>query len=230
MDRPATIELAGVTVLTDEQVVERVLHGETALFEILMRRHNQRLYRAARAIVRDDGEAEDVIQEAYVRAFAHLDQFAGRAAFSTWLTRIAVHEALARVRRRGRFVALEDEETDGSEMTTFRSSADVEQHAATHELGRVVEAAIDTLPDAFRAVFILRQVEEMSTAEAAAVLDIPEETVKTRLHRARGLLRKSLEQWTGEAARSAFAFGSARCDRVVAAVLARIQTNAPAIS
>jgi RNA polymerase sigma-70 factor (ECF subfamily) len=226
MNRTVNIERTGVCGPTDEQVVERVLHGETALFEIVMRRANQRLYRAARAIIRDD-EAEDVIQEAYMYAFAHLDQFAGRAAFSTWLTRIVVHEALARRRRRGRFVPLPNEEADGNEMTAFISPADVEQDAAAHELGRVLEAAIDTLPDAFRVVFMLREVEEMSTAETAVVLDIPEETVKTRLHRARGLLRKSLEQGAGEALPSAFAFGSARRDRLVSAVLARIQAGLP---
>jgi RNA polymerase sigma-70 factor (ECF subfamily) len=225
MDGTVMIDLADTSVLSDEQVVARVLQGETALFEILMRRHNQRVYRAARAVVRNDAEAEDILQEAYVRAFAHLDQFAGRAAFSTWLTRIAVHEALARLRRLGRGATLPDGDTD--DMTELRSSDDVEERASAHELRPVLEAAIDTLPDSFRAVFMLRTVEEMSTAETAVVLDIPEETVKTRLHRARGLLRKSLERSAGEGLRAAFGFGAARCDRVVAAVLARIQRRPP---
>ena len=223
------MQLPGVTRLDDEEIVARVLRGETALFEILMRRHNQRLYRAARAVVRDAGEAEDVVQEAYVRAFEHLDQFAGRATFKTWLVRIAVHEALARARRRGRVVELPDDDTGGGDMTAFTSPIDVEHSAAARELRAVVETAIDGLPDAFRVVFVLRKIEEMSTAETAAALDIPEETVKTRLHRARGLLRKSIERSVGEGLRSAFAFGAERCDRIVAAVLARIGNEPPAI-
>jgi len=222
MDERAEIVPARVSGLSDEQVVARVRRGETALFEIIMRRYNQRLYRAARAILRDDGEAEDVVQEAYVRAFTHLDQFAGRAAFGTWLTRIAVHEALARARRRGRLQPLGDEGSEGDDMTAFRSAADVEKQAADRELGRVLETAIEALPDPFRAVFVLREVEEMSTAETAAALDLREETVKTRLHRARALLRRALYAGTREAAHAVFQFGFARCDRVVAAVFGRI--------
>ena len=200
--------------LSDEEVVERVLRGETALFEIVMRRYNDRLYRAARAIVGDD-EAEDVMQDAYVRAYTHLDQFAGRARFSTWLTRIAVHEALARARRAGRFVEL-DEDTMGA---TSRSP---EQRVGERELGRTLEAAVDGLPAAYRAAFMLRDVEGMSTAEAAECLDIPAETVKTRLHRARALVRASVESRVGAIATEAFRFHLSRCDRVVATVLARI--------
>jgi len=218
MDERAEIVPARVSGLSDEQVVARVRRGETALFEVIMRRYNQRLYRAARAILHDDGEAEDVVQEAYVRAFTHLDQFAGRAAFGTWLTRIAVHEALARARRRGRLQSLGDEGAEGDDMTAFRSAADVEKQAADRELGRVLEAAIEALPDPFRAVFVLREIEEMSTAETAAVRD----PVKTRLHRARALLRRALYAGTREAAHEVFQFGFARCDRVVAAVLGRI--------
>jgi len=203
----------------DHEVVSRVKAGDTALFEVLMRRYNQRLYRAARAIVRDDREAEDVMQDAYVRAYEHLAQFAGEARFSTWLTRIAVHEALARVRRRGRFVDLEEV------MPAVPSPArGPEQRAADGELRRVLEAAIDELPDVYRCAFMLREVEGLSTAETGECLDIPPETVKTRLHRARGLLRRSLEARLGEAA-TVFQFGFARCDRVVAAVLARIQPH-----
>jgi len=229
MDARAEIVPARASGLSDEEVVARVRRGETALFEVIMRRYNQRLYRAARAILRDDGEAEDVVQEAYVRAFTHLGQFAGRAAFATWLTRIAVHEALARARRRGLLRPLGDEGTEGDDMTAFRSAADVEKEAAGRELGRMLEAAIEALPDPFRAVFVLREIEEMSTAETAAVLELREETVKTRLHRARALLRRALYAGTREAAREVFQFGFARCDRVVAAVLERIgQTQGPA--
>jgi len=223
MDERAEIVVpARVSGLSDEEIVARVRCGETALFEVIMRRYNQRLYRAARAILRDDAEAEDVLQEAYVRAFTHLDQFAGRAAFGTWLTRIAVHEALARARRRGLFQRLGDEGADGDDMRAFRSAADVEKQVADHELRHVLEAAIAALPDPFRAVFVLREVEEMSTAETAAVLDVREETVKTRLHRARALLRRALYGATRGAVNEVFQFGAVRCDRVVAAVLERI--------
>jgi RNA polymerase sigma-70 factor (ECF subfamily) len=222
MDGRAEIVPARVSGLSDEEIVARVRRGETALFEVIMRRYNQRLYRAARAILRDDGEAEDVMQEAYVRAFAHLRQFAGRAAFGTWLTRIAVHEALARARRRGLFQSPGREGVEGDDMTAFRSAVDVEKQVADRELGRMLESAVEGLPDPFRTVFVLREIEEMSTAETAAVLDIREETVKTRLHRARALLRRALYAGTREAAHEVFQFGFARCDRVVAAVLRRI--------
>jgi len=207
--------------LSDEEVVEKVRQGEPALFEIIMRRYNQRLYRAARAIV-GDAEAEDVLQDAYVRAYTHLDQFAGRAKFSTWLTRIAIHAALARVRKSGRLVEIEDD------MPQLESTArGPEKQVADRELADVLEAAVDALPPSFRTVFMLREVEGLSTAEAADCLDIPEETVKTRLHRARGLLRRSLYARLGQSATATFQFGFARCDRVVAAVLGRIASFTP---
>jgi RNA polymerase sigma-70 factor (ECF subfamily) len=205
--------------LSDEDVVARVRQGEVALFEIIMRRYNQRLYRVARTIVGDD-EAEDVLQDAYVRAYAHLDQFAGRAKFSTWLTRIAIHAALARARKAGRVVEIEDD------MLQLESTArGPETQVADRELADVLEAAVESLPPSFRAVFMLREVEGLSTAEAADCLDIPEETVKTRLHRARGLLRRSLYARLGDAAPATFQFGFARCDRIVARVLAKIAPN-----
>jgi RNA polymerase sigma-70 factor (ECF subfamily) len=207
---------------TDEEIVARVRAGETGLFELLMRRYNQRVYRVICAMLGDRGEAEDVTQDAYVRAFEHLDQFAGRARFSTWLTRIAVHEASARLRRRGRLVPIEDT------METLPSpDAGPEQGAADHELGRVLEAAVAALPHAFGSVFMLRDVEGLSTAETAACLEINAETVKTRLHRARALLRNHITARVGAAARDAFRFDGARCDRMVAAVLARIAAGRP---
>jgi RNA polymerase sigma-70 factor (ECF subfamily) len=205
---------------TDEEIVERVLGGETTLFELLMRRYNQRLYRVTRAIVRDEAEAEDVTQDAYVRAFEHLDQFAGRARFSTWLTRIAVHEASARLRRRGRQIDIEE-----SMPTLASAAAGPEQRAADHELGQVIEAAVDALPQVYGSVFMLREVEGLSTAETAACLDINGETVKTRLHRARALLRNHITARIGVAARETFQFAGARCDRTVAAVMARITSS-----
>jgi RNA polymerase sigma-70 factor (ECF subfamily) len=212
-----TASASQLTTATDEDIVARVLGGETALFELLMRRHNQRLYRVARGIVGDDAEAEDVTQEAYVRAFQHLGQFAGRAKFSTWLTRIAVHEASARRRRRGRQIDVQE-----SMPALASPAAGPEQRAADQELGRAIEAAMDALPAVYGAVFMLREVEGLSTAETAACLEINEETVKTRLHRARLLLRNHITARVGAAARESFQFAGARCDRTVAAVMARI--------
>ena len=206
-----------LAVLSDEEVVDRILAGETALFELLMRRYNQRLYRVTRALLGDNGEAEDVTQDAYVRAFEHLDQFAGRARFSTWLTRIAVHEASARLRRRSRLIDIEE-----SMPTLASAAAGPEQRAADHELGRAIEAAVDALPEVYGSVFMLREVEGLSTAETAACLEINEETVKTRLHRARALLRNHITARIGATVRETFQFAGARCDRTVAAVMARI--------
>ena len=206
--------------LSDEEIVSRVIAGDTPLFEVLMRRHNQRVFRAARAIVRDDREAEDVMQEAYVNAYTHLAQFDRRARFSTWLTRIAVYEALARVRRRRRFEPLDDAPSETIVPTT--STPDPERQAFGRELGKLIESAVDDLGDGYREVFMLRQVEGLSTAETAQVLGVSEEVVKTRLSRARHAIQRDLLDRTGAAAATAFTFGQARCDCVVAAVLARI--------
>ncbi len=205
-----------VSSAPDEEVLERVRAGEHELYEILMRRYNQRLYRVARSILRNDAEAEDVMQEAYVRAFEHLDQFAGEAMFSTWLTKIAVHEALRRVRRGAR---MEDLEV----MADVRSDTrDPERQAYDRELRLALESAVDALPESYRLVFVLRAVEGLSVAETAACLDLGQEAVKTRLHRARHLLRRDLEQRAGIVAAEAFPFHLSRCGRVVGEVLRRI--------
>ncbi|HXH07690.1 MAG TPA: RNA polymerase sigma factor [Vicinamibacterales bacterium] len=213
--------------LSDMEIVSRVRAGETALFEILVRRYNQRLYRVARAILRDEAEAEDAMQQAYVNAYLHLDQFADRASFSTWLTRIAAHEALARARRRARAapaVAIDDPPPRAEEGMSLLSSSDPspEHQAFAGELRALLEAAIDALPQAYRSVFVLREVEGLSTAETAECLDLSEEAVKTRLHRAKQLLREALYDRAGVAAPEAFQFHLARCDRVVAGVFERL--------
>jgi RNA polymerase sigma-70 factor (ECF subfamily) len=207
---------------SDAEIIQQVLAGNTALFELLMRRYNERIYRAARSIVRDEQEAEDVMQQAYVNAFTHLRQFNGSAQFSTWLTRIAINEALARVRRRGRYEALDD---DLSNVEPFMSTNPVqnpERQAFVGELRGLLEWAIDTLPDGMREVFVLRDVEGLSTAEVAASLDVSEDVVKTRLSRGRAALRRALLERTGASAPEAFRFYRPRCDRVVQQVLARI--------
>jgi RNA polymerase sigma-70 factor, ECF subfamily len=203
--------------LSDEVIVERIVAGDAALFEILMRRYNQRVYRAVRAVLRDDDQAEDVMQQAYLNAYAHLRQFERRSQFSTWLTRIAVNEALARRgKRRG-------EEKDETMMELVASSApDPEQQTLASELREVMQREVEALSDGFRSVFVLRDVEGLSTAETADTLGISEDLVKTRLHRARTQLRDNLYRRAGVTLESLFAFGNARCDSVVAAVMARL--------
>jgi RNA polymerase sigma-70 factor, ECF subfamily len=212
--------------LSDEEVVERVRAGETAWFEILMRRYNRRLFRVSRSILSDDAEAEDVMQDAYVRAYTHLDQFDGRASFATWLTKIAVHEALARLRRRRRLVEM-DAFTEASEEQRMPVSKtpSPEQEVLIRTLGIILESAINQLPAAYRSVFMLREVEEMSTAETAECLGISEEAVKVCLHRARARLRKAITAETRLATASAFQFDGARCDRIVSAVFERLSSS-----
>jgi RNA polymerase sigma-70 factor (ECF subfamily) len=213
--------------LSDTEVVRRVLEGERPLFEILMRRYNQRLFRVARSILRDPTEAEDVMQHTYVEAYRHLAQFAGRARFSTWLTKIAVYESLARARRRTRLQAPPPAFEEGDDaMSAMPSPApDPEEQAATTEARTLLETAIRALPEAYRSVFVLREVEALSTAETAACLEVTEETVKTRLHRARALLREDLLARVGSAARIAFTFHLSRCDVVVAGVYGRLSRD-----
>jgi RNA polymerase sigma-70 factor, ECF subfamily len=222
MDTIAVRESAG-SELTDVEVVERVKAGDTALYEILMRRYNQRLYRVARAILRDDAESEDVMQDAYVRAYEHLEQFAGRAPFSTWLTRIAVHEALARLRQRTRNPQLDDTDDDGElAMNVTATSPGPEENASRAETIQLLEEAVLGLPEQYRIVVTLRDIEDLSTAETAAALDLTEENVKVRLHRGRALARNRLLARLGAGAKQAFPFMGARCDRVVAGVFARL--------
>jgi len=201
--------------------VAGVLAGEVGLFEILMRRYNRRLYRIARAIVRD--EAEDTVQQAYLNAYANLDRFAGRASFATWLTRIAVNEALRRTAQRWRFEVLDENSETGREgIGKLKTVGDMEHQMTLRELSGALERAIDELPHQLRGVFVLCDVEQLSTAEAAQVLETKEVTVRTRLHRARRLLRRTLLTHFGEAAAHVFDFGMARCDHLVAVVLSRL--------
>ena len=222
------MNLAAWVGTADEDVVKRVLAGETGLYEILMRRYNQRLYRVARSILRNDVDAEDVMQEAYVRAYQHLNQFAGEAKFSTWLTKIAVYEALGRLRRQRRTENL-GSVLDSDRHVMARMTADTrdpERQAYDHELRVVLEGAVDSLPEIYRMVFVLRSVEGLSVAETAGCLDIGAEAVKTRLHRARSLLRKDLQERAGLVTAQTFPFHLSRCDRVVEAVFRKIAPGA----
>lgn len=209
--------------MSDEEVIGRVKAGETAFFEVLMRRYNQRVYRVARAVIKDEAEAEDIMQQAYVNAYTHLGQFEERSQFSTWLTRIAIHEALARRRRtRPTEPLATDGESDPMETLTAQGP-DPERQAYAGELRRMLEATVDALPETYRLVFMLRDVEGLSTAETAEGLEIGEEAVKTRLHRARAMVRRSLYERAGAEGPQAFHFHLSRCDRVVAGVFSKIR-------
>ncbi len=225
-------ERAAWGALSDEEVVRRVLEGDRPLYEVLVRRYNQRLYRVARAIVRDDAEAEDVMQQVYVQGYTHLHQFAGRAQFSTWLTKIAVYESLARARRRARETPRARSAREGDDVLGRLPSAepDPEQQAWRAEVRVLLEAAIEAIPATHRAVFVLREVEGLSTSETASCLDVSEDVVKTRLHRARGYLRAELLERAGLASATAFSLHLSRCDRIVAGVFARLARETPATS
>ena len=214
----ATLPMMGTAALSDEEVVQRVLEGETPLYEVVMRRYNTRLYRVARAILRNDAEAEDVMQDAYVRAYQHLRQFAGRAKFSTWLTRIAVHEALARLEKANRFENWDDMNGNGEKTISPVLPPDPESVTATGEMSRILERLIEKLPHPYRLVVMMRDVEEMTTAETADCLSLTEDNVKIRLHRAHRLLRKELYSKAKISTAKAFPFYAPRCDRVVANV------------
>jgi RNA polymerase sigma-70 factor (ECF subfamily) len=204
----------------DSVIVARVLAGDVAAFETLIRRHNRSVFRAARAIVGTDHEAEDVMQEAYVAAYTHLKDFGGRARFSTWLIRIAVFEALGRKRRAKRVTSFDDADFLEEPVANSRSP---ENAASDTELRGLLERAVDGLPVGFRAVFMMRSVEELTVEETAEALNIPAETVRTRHHRARALLRDSLAQTVEGSAPRAFDFHLSRCDRITASVLDRIR-------
>jgi len=213
--------------LGDEDLAARARNGDRDAFRAIMQRCNQRLFRVARGIVRDDAEAEDVLQEAYARAFAAIGRFRGDSALSTWLTRIVLNEARGRLRRQRTTVALDQIETaqaTGGQVLAFPSLAgeDPERSAAGAEIRRLLERAVDGLPEPFRLVFMLREVEECTVEETAATLGIKPETVKTRLFRARRLLRKALDDTLSDALIGAYPFLGARCERIQDAVIRRL--------
>jgi len=206
---------------SDEDVVRRVLAGDTAVFEVLMRRYNQRLYRVARGILRNHADAEDVLQQAYLNAYAHLHQYEHRGSFAGWLTRIAVRGAFARHRQLAGATALESTVGDGPLDSIPSPSPDPEQAALSGELREDLETIIDSLAQTYRPVFVLREVEGLSTSETAEALGLSEDVVKTRLRRARAMLRGALAG-DGRRPGDLLRFGFEQCDRVVAAVLARL--------
>lgn len=223
---------AAYTGMNEAELVMRARKGEREAFRALMQRGNQRLFRIARAVMHDDNEAEDVVQEAYVRGFTNLSSFRGEASIYTWLTRIVLNEANGRRRRQRTQVGLdiiEALEKRGSHVIMFptvAASPNPEADVARLEVRHVLEQAIDELPTDFRVVFMMRDVEECSIAETAAALGIREETVKTRLHRARRLLRGMLSERLASTVGEAFPFLGQRCERITETVLDRLLPEA----
>jgi RNA polymerase sigma-70 factor (ECF subfamily) len=221
-----TLELEA---LSDADLVALACRRHAGAFRLIMQRHNRRLYRVARSVLGDAAEAEDVVQEAYVRAFAALDGFRTDASLATWLTRIALNEGLGRLRRRRPSVGLEvldsPKERDGMRVIPFpgsNSAPSPEQAAARQEIRQVLERAIDGLPEHFRTVFVMRDVEGINVEETAAHLALRPETVRTRLHRARAQLRRTLTAELASTVTEAFPFAGPRCAGLADAVLARL--------
>lgn len=215
--------------LPDVALAARIVQGDRDAFTVLMRRHNRTLYRAARGILRNDADAEDAVQDAWLHAYTAIGDFRGDAKLSTWLTRIAVNAALQRLRKRKRTAEIihmdgdADMDLPAVDGTPPAMAPDRPDLAAMRsETRRLLEQAVDLLPEAFRIVFVLRAVEEMSVEETAVVLGVPEATVRSRFFRARGQLRESLAREIDLAVEHAYGFAGARCDRIVARVLARL--------
>jgi RNA polymerase sigma-70 factor (ECF subfamily) len=212
--------------LDEMELVRRMLARDGDAFRAVMQAYNRRLYRIARSILRNDADAEDVVQEAYVRAFTHLEGFRGDASLATWLSRIAMNEALGRLRARRPTTDLSEVEAKGpeAEIIQFPNTArsDPERTMAQRELLQLVEQATDKLPEVYRTVLIARIIEGMSVEETAELLEIRPETVKTRLHRARQMVREQLDQQIGPVLMDAFPFAGKRCERVTDAVMKRL--------
>lgn len=210
----------------DAALVARIVGGDAHAFEIVMRRYNRRLYRLARATLRDDGEAEDALQDAYLQAYGSMHQFRGEAALPTWLSRLVLNACFARLRRTERRAGILPMVPPGTPLDLDAMIADDHEGPAEaalrKEMRELLERRIDALPEEFRTVFVLRSVEEMSVDETAQCLGIPEATVRSRHFRARALLRESLSREMDVAQRDVFAFGGDHCDRVVANVLRAI--------
>lgn len=209
--------------LDDHSIVARIRAGETGLYELIMRRYNQRLFRVARSIVSDDGLAEDAVQEAYVAAFYALERYHNDGSFAAWLTQITINEARMsrRKRTRRKETTLADNEDDSSTEVP-QPHINPAHNVANDRLARLIEIAIEQLPESFRLVFVMRGIQQLSVADTAATLQIPAATVKTRYHRARSLMQKTLEPYIEEAGMSVFEFAGERCDNMVAAVSSRL--------
>lgn len=224
------VPVAGSAQLTDAELVARAGLGDALAFETIMRRHNRLLFRSARGVVGDDAEAQDVVQETYLRAFSTLTSFRGASALGTWLARIAINVALDVQRRSGHAVQLDDTQDLDTEpamehMMAFNAPADdaPDTQAERSQMRALLQRAINSLPVIYRSVFILRAVEEMSVDETASCLQVSEAVVKTRYLRARSMLRDALGTQVEAHTQDVYAFAGARCDAVVAHVLAELQ-------
>jgi RNA polymerase sigma-70 factor (ECF subfamily) len=214
-------------IQSDAELVRRALARDGSAFRAIMKMHNQRLYRLARGVVRNDSEAEDIVQEGYVRAFTHLDSFRGDSTLATWLSRIVINEALGRLRKKRRAVevSMSDDPVLEAKIIQFPLNAnndDPERTMAQRQILKIVEQATDKLPDVYRTVFVARVIEGLHVDETAELLGIKPETVKTRLHRARNLIRKQLDEQIGPVLLDAFPFAGRRCERLTVAVLKRL--------
>jgi RNA polymerase sigma-70 factor, ECF subfamily len=221
LTRPAGVDYKS---LSDPDLAEAIRQGDGAAFVFLMRRFNQPLFRVARSVLKDDSEAEDALQDAYLQAYRNMHGFRGGASMRTWLTRIVVNEAIARSRKTARRASIFDLHGDLSDEGMASAGMDEqrapgpEQAAMRAQARRILEKSIDALPESFRTVFVLRALEEMPVEDVAEALGIPEATVRTRFFRARGLLRQALSRQVDFALEDAFSFDGPRCDRIVAAV------------
>jgi RNA polymerase sigma-70 factor (ECF subfamily) len=226
------LDVQGVAALADDELVSLVRQGNAFAFRTILKRNNQRLYRLARSLLKDESEAEDAMQETYLRAFANLSDFRGDSGISTWLTRIMLNEALGRLRRRRTMIDLDSLHTStqgaDDEASPIPSplapslEPDPERAAAQREIRRLLEQAIEALPESFRTVFVMRAIEQMSVDETAAYLGLRKETVKTRLHRAKRLLRQALDPQLASALHDVFPFAGARCDGFADRVLKQL--------
>ncbi|TGP27210.1 MULTISPECIES: RNA polymerase sigma factor [unclassified Mesorhizobium] len=227
--RKSALQAAAISAAeaSDMALVRRALAREAGAFRAIIKTHNQRLYRIARGVVRNDAEAEDVVQEAYMRAFASLDAFRGDASLATWLSRIVINEALGRLRKKKRMAAMP--ENPEAEIIRFplnpsdlNPGDDPERTMAQRQILALVERATDSLPDVYRTVFVARVIEGLSIEETADLLNVRPQTVKTRLHRARALVRKALDDEIGPVLLDAFPFAGRRCEKLTQAVMKRL--------
>lgn len=216
----SAISLAHNPDISDEQIVSRVLGGEREMYEVIVRRHNLKLYRVARGILKDEAEIEDVMQEAYLKAFEKLYQFKGKSSFSTWLTRILINAAFARFNEQKRFHMVEIDKVRDESLTVPAEAPSEPTAEMRASLRSALESAISSLPSTYRSVFMLRELTGMTTADTAFCLDISEENVKVRLHRAKEMLKKILRQGFGEI--DLFEFGSTRCDAFTEVLMERL--------
>lgn len=227
MSRSGTHAVEAASGFDDFALAQRAAARDGEAFRVIMKRHNQRLYRLARTIVRNDGEAEDIVQEAYASAFAHLHSYRGDASLATWLSRIVINEALGRMRaeRRRSDLDVDDGRPIAAQIIPFPMAADSddpERTMAQRQIVHLVEQAIDNLPDEFRTVFVARTIEGLSIDEAAMLLGVKPETVKTRLHRARSMVRRELDEQIGPFLMNAFPFAGRRCERLTGVVMKRL--------